>query len=133
MSAAAQLSGPTRARSALTPAGIPVDRGRVHLGRLRQLLEVSAASDRVAVVAGFGTAVWLGPLAAANPNLGRLVYRAFTQVDARGRVVLDRRVRGWLGVADPMAFEVVIVPASPCGLLVVPVEDFAHRWEVIAR
>jgi hypothetical protein len=46
--------------------------------------------------------------------------------------VLDLRVRAWLGVEQPMAFEVVAVPAPEGGLLVVPVEDFARRWEVIS-
>jgi hypothetical protein len=42
-------------------------------------------------------------------------------------------VRSWLAVADPMAFDVVIIPAIEGGLLAVPVEDFARRWEVISR
>jgi hypothetical protein len=47
-------------------------------------------------------------------------------------VGLDLRLRNWLDVANALAFDVV-VPASPAGLLVIPVEDFAHRWEVLSR
>jgi hypothetical protein len=32
-----------------------------------------------------------------------------------------------------MPFEVVAFPAEAGGILVMPVEDFAHRWEVISR
>jgi hypothetical protein len=130
MSAASQLAdaGPTGA--ALAPAGVPVRGGRLHLGRLRPLLD---PTQPVAVVAGFSTACWLGPREANPPDLGRLAYRSETTVDARGRVVLDLRVRAWLGVADAKAFDVVAVPAPAGGLLVVPIEDFARRWEVISK
>jgi hypothetical protein len=94
VTAASQLTSTTSTRSALTPMGIPIRRGRLHLGRLRDLLE---AGQPVAVTAGFGTAVWLGCPAAA-PDLGRLAYRTDTRVDGRGRVVLDLRVRAWLAV-----------------------------------
>jgi hypothetical protein len=130
VSAAAHLVTPGSPRAALTPAGIPIGRGRVHLGRLRSLLD---GADALAVVTGFGTAAWLGPRTVAAPNLGRLVYRATTRLDGRGRVVLDARVRNWLAVADPLAFEAVIVPAPSGGVLVVPVDEFARRWEVITR
>jgi hypothetical protein len=129
VSAAAQLSSPS-ARAALVPAGVPIRRGRLHLGRLRSLLD---GAESVLITVGFASAVWLGPVGAPAPDLGRLAYRSDTRVDSRGRVVLDRRVRSWLAVADPIAFDVVIVPAADCGLLVVPVEDFARRWEVISR
>jgi hypothetical protein len=128
VNAAAQLSSPSGA--SLVPAGVPIRRGRLHLGRLRSLLE---GSESVVVAAGFASAVWLGPVGAPAPDLGRVAYRSDTRVDARGRVVLDGRVRSWLAVADPMAFDVVIIPAIEGGLLVVPVEDFARRWEVISR
>ena len=82
---------------------------------------------------GFASAAWVGPPTELAPNLGRLGYRSETRVDERGRLVLDLRVRNWLGVANPLAFEVVVVPAAPAGLLVIPVEDFAHRWEVLNR
>jgi hypothetical protein len=122
VSAAAQLSSPSGA--SLVPAGVPIRRGRLHLGRLRLLLD---GSESVVVAAGFASAVWLGPVGAPAPDLGRLAYRSGTRVDSRRRVVLDGWVRSWLAVADPMAFDVVIVPAIEAGLLVVPVEAFARR------
>ena len=67
------------------------------------------------------------------PHLGRLAYRTETPVDGRRRLLLDFRVRSWLGVADTLAFEVVGVPSETGGLLIVPVEDFSRRWEVITR
>jgi hypothetical protein len=130
VTAASQLASTTSTRSALTPMGIPIRRGRLHLGRLRDLLELG---QPVAVTAGFGTAVWLGRPVAAPSDLGRLAYRTETRVDGRGRVVLDLRVRAWLAVQDPMFFDVVAVPAERDGLLIVPIEDFARRWEVITR
>jgi hypothetical protein len=131
VSAASQLTAPGgSARGAFTPKGIPIRDGRLHLGRMRTNLDGHA---RVAVVAGFANAVWLGRPATAAPNLGRLAYRTETSVDGRGRLLLDFRVRSWLAVADTSAFEVVIVTADTDGLLVVPVEDFSHRWEVISQ
>ena len=130
MSAATRLADPGPTRTALTPMGIPIRRGRLHLGRLRQLLDTSAP---LAIAAGFATACWIGPRQAAAPNLGRLGYRSETTMDARGRVVLDLRVRAWLGIEDPICFDAVAVPAEHGGLLVVPVEDFARRWEAISR
>jgi hypothetical protein len=129
MSAAAQLAEPGSTRAALAPAGIPIRRGRLHLGRLRAMVN---GAEPVAVLAGFSTACWLGPRHGTAPNLGRLAFRSEARVDARGRVVLDLRVRAWLGVADANAFDVVAVPAVEGGLLVVPVEDFARRWEAIS-
>ena len=87
--------------------------------------------DRLRSSPGFASAAWVGPPTASAPHLGRLAYRSETRVDERGRLLLDFRVRDWLGVADPLAFEVVVVPAEAGGLLIVPVEDFAHRWEAI--
>ena len=131
VNAASQLTASGgAARSGFTPTGIPIRDGRLHLGRMRTNLDGHA---RVAVVAGFANAVWLGPPATAAPNLGRLAYRTETWVDQRGRLLLDFRVRSWLAVADTSAFEVVIVAADTDGLLVVPVEDFSQRWEVIAQ
>ena len=83
------------------------------------------------MLAGFATAVWIGPPATNPPQLGRLAYRADTSIDARGRLIVDFRVRRWLSVADPQAFDVVIVPAALGGLLIVPVEDFARRWAAV--
>ena len=84
------------------------------------------------VAVGVASAVWLGPPGAASPNLGRLGYRSESRIDERGRIVLDVRVRSWLGVADAAAFEVVAVSADPVGVLVVPVEDFARRWQALS-
>jgi hypothetical protein len=125
VSAASQLAESGGTRAGLTPTGIPICRGRLHLGRLRSLLR---PGETVAVVAGFATAVWLGSRSASPPNLGRLAYRSETRVDDRGRVVLDLRVRAWLGIEDPMRFEVVAVPAARAGLMLVPIDDFARRW-----
>jgi hypothetical protein len=130
VNAATQLSSLDGARRSLVPAGIPIRRGRLHLGRLRSFLD---GADTVAVAVGFASAAWVGSPTEPSPNLGRLSYRSEARVDERGRLVLDVRVRSWLGVANPLAFEVVVVPASPAGLLVIPVEDSAHRWEVLSR
>lgn len=129
MSAATLLTESDPARRALSPRGIPVRRGRLHLGRLRHLL---ASAESVAVTAEFATAAWLGPRDCSAPDLGRLAYRTETNVDGRGRVVLDLCVRAWLGVEHPISFDVVAVPAPEGGLLVVPVENFVRRWEVIS-
>jgi hypothetical protein len=48
-----------------------------------------------------------------------------------GRLVLDLRVRNWLG-RQPLLSEVVVVAASPAGLLVIR-EDLTHRREVLSR
>ena len=85
-----------------------------------------------AVAVGVASAAWLGPLIAASPNLGRRGYRSVSRIAERGRVVLDSRVRSWLGVADAAAFEVVVVRADPLGVLIVPVEDFDGRWQVLS-
>jgi hypothetical protein len=128
MSAASQLTASGGGRRPFTPTGIPIREGRLHLGRLCRWLN---GHDRVAVVAGFASAVWIGPPTTAPPHLGRLAYRTETPVDRRGRLLLDFRVRSWLGVADTLAFEVVIVPTEGGGVLVVPVENFSQRWELI--
>jgi hypothetical protein len=130
VTAASHLTSASSTRPALAPMGIPIRCGRLHLGRLRGLLE---SAEPVAVTAGFGTAVWLGSRDVSPPDVGRLAYRTETQVDNRGRVVLDLRVRAWLAVEDPMSFEAVAVPAEWGGLLILPIEDFARRWEVISR
>jgi hypothetical protein len=87
----------------------------------------------VAAVAGFGTVCWLGESDRSVPDLGRLAYRGVTRVDRRGRVVLDRRVRAWLGVPTPEVFEALTVPAAAGGVWVVPVDDFARRFEAVTR
>jgi hypothetical protein len=128
MSAAAELA--EAPRPDLTPTGIPVRDGRLTLGRLRELL---ARDETLEVVAGFATACWIGPPGAGAPDVGRLTYRSRTGIDQRGRVMLDYRVRARLSVADPNRFEVVAFPAQAGGILVVPVEDFARRFEVVTR
>src|SRR3954467_9901313 len=104
MNAAAQLSSLDGPRRSLIPAGIPIRRGRLHLGRLRSLLD---GHDRPAVVAGFAAAAWIGPPATTPPQLGRLAYRTDPSIDPRGRLLVDFRVRRWLAVSDTLAFEVV--------------------------
>jgi hypothetical protein len=128
MSAAAELTEAPRVD--LAPMGIPVRDGRLSLGRLRELLP---RGETLEVVAGFATACWIGPPGSHAPDLGRLTYRSRTGVDRRGRVMFDYRARTWLAVAEPNRFEVVAFPAEQGGILVMPVEDFARRWEVISR
>jgi hypothetical protein len=114
----------------LAPAGMPVRDGRLHLARLREWLP---AGDRLVVVTGFATACWLGAAVAEPPGLGRHVHRSAARIDHRGRVVLDRRSRAWLAVADRARLEAVALPVSwDCGgLLVVPIEDYARRFEAV--
>jgi hypothetical protein len=128
MSAAAELTEAPRPE--LAPMGIPMRDGRLTLGRLRELLP---RDESLEVVAGFATACWIGLPGAHAPDLGRLTYRSRTGIDRRGRVMLDYRVRTRLSVADPNRFEVVAFPAEMGGILVVPVEDFARRFEVVSR
>jgi len=45
-----------------------------------------------------------------------------------GRLVLDRWARAWLHVADPAAFDVVVMPVESGGVLLVPTEGFGRRW-----
>lgn len=129
MSAAEQLSATPRGVD-LAPAGIPVRYGRMSLARLRTHLP---EGEWLEVAAGFTTACWIGPPGTRSPELGRLAYRTHTRVDDRGRLSLDRRSRTWLAVADLNAFDAVVVPAPEGGLLMIPVEDFARRWEVLTR
>jgi hypothetical protein len=126
MSATAELT----ARPDLAPMGIPVRDGRLTLGRLRELLP---GNESLELVAGFAVACWVGPTAVRAPDLGRLMYRSRTGIDRRGRVMLDYRARTWLAVEDPNRFEIVAFPAQAGGILIMPVEDFSRRWEVIAR
>ena len=129
MTAAERLAGPGAAAGSLVPIGVPVRRGRLYLGRLRSMFDIS---EPLTVAVGFATACWIGARGVAMPDLGRLGYRSTTDVDSRGRVVLDHRVRAWLGVADPLCFDVVIAPAADGGLLIVPVDEFARRWQAIS-
>ena len=129
VSAAEHLSATPRSLD-LTPAGVPVRDGRLSLARLSSELP---AGEWLEVAAGFATACWIGPTGVRAPDMGRLAYRSRTRVDDRGRLSLDRRTRTWLAVGDLNRFDVVVVPAPDGGLLVVPVEDFARRWVVLAR
>jgi hypothetical protein len=128
MSAAAELA--EAPRTDLAPMGIPVRDGRLSLGGLREVLPTD---ETLEVVAGFATACWIGPPGSRAPDLGRLTYRSRTGIDRRGRVMLDYRARTWLAVADANRFEVVAFPAQEGGIVVMPVEDFARRWEVVSR
>jgi hypothetical protein len=125
MSAAAELAP---ASTTLTPPGVPVRSGRVHLGRLRPHLP---AGEPITVVVGFATVCWLGGPSVSPPALGRMVYRTETTPDRRGRVVLDRRARAWLAVETPGEFEAVVMAAPTSGVLVVPTEDYARRAEAV--
>lgn len=121
VTAAAELSDTATAPSVVALPGAPVRSGRLNLGRLPSRLP---AAGPVMVVAGFVSACWVGALSESHPELGRLVYRTDTRLDARGRIVLAGRARTWLGVADPASFEVVPMSAAGGGVLLVPVEDF---------
>jgi hypothetical protein len=128
VSAAEELAAGTRSRPDLVPAGVPVRRGRLNLARLRRLLPAGQWLD---VAVGFGTVCWVGSPGHPHPDLGRLAYRGETRVDDRGRLSLDHRVRTWLAVTDPHEFDAVVVWLPEGGLVVVPVEDFARRWEAL--
>ncbi|MCU1395305.1 MAG: hypothetical protein JWM34_3733 [Ilumatobacteraceae bacterium] len=129
MIAGSKLADEDRVSGALVPTGIPVRRGRLYLGRLRTLLD---SSERPSLGVRFATACWIGPAGGSMPNLGQLRYAATIDVDPRGRLVLDRRVRSWLAVDTPMCFDVITAPASEGGVLVVPVDGFAQRWQAIS-
>jgi len=129
VSAAGQLADPSDSRVPV-PVGVPVREGRLALGRLRPLVQVRAG-DAVACSVGFELACWLGSDPSAAPRLGRLWHQERLAVDGRGRVRLGRRVRAYLAVDDPAAFEVVPVPVDG-GVLLVPVEGFERRWEAVA-
>lgn len=128
MSAAAELGDAVTPSQVLMPPGSPVRSGRLHVGRLRSRLPVDGP---VRVLVGFGSMCWLGGPDDAPPGLGRMVFRAEAPIDRRGRVVLDRRARAWLAVADPAAFDAVVMPAPAGGVLVVPVEGFTGRAEAV--
>lgn len=123
---AVETTGTPPVVGGLLPPGSPVESGRVHLGRLRSQLP----TGRVTVLVGFASLAWLGdPEVTTPPDLGRMVYRSDVSVDRRGRVVLDRRARAWLAVADPASFDALVMTSPAGGVLVVPVEDFALRVE----
>lgn len=130
MTAVTRLAEPVLTTTgSLVPIGVPVRHGRLHLGRLRSMFDTT---EPLNVAVGFATACWIGARGMPFPSLGRLGYRSATDVDSRGRVVLDHRVRAWLGVPEPMCFDVVTAPAADGGLLIMPVDDFARRWKEIS-
>jgi Enoyl-(Acyl carrier protein) reductase len=93
MIAAIQLADPDPSGGALVPIGVPVRRGRLYLGRLRTLLDTTG---QLTLGVGFATACWIGPPGATMPELGQLRYATNIEIEPRGRIVLDRRVRSWL-------------------------------------
>ena len=127
VTAAAELTAPLPPLP--VPDGRPVTRGRVALGRYRAAV---APHGTCTVAVAFATAVWLGPPGAHPPPLPGLVHRDTATVDARGRAVLSRAVRAYLAVADPEAFDAVVVSFGG-GLLLIPCEDFARRQQEVAH
>ena len=127
--AAAALDTATPSPALLEPVGFPVRDGRMALGRQRVVLGPDAG--KLTVAAGFNTAAWLGCADLAAPVLGRLVWRGTTTIDARGRVLLDRRARAYLSVADLAKFDVVVLRPAGGGLLLVPLEGFEARLEAM--
>jgi hypothetical protein len=84
-------------------------------------------------VAGLRSACWIGPPDARPPDLGRLAHHTSAVIDERHRLSLDRHVRGYLGVTDPMSFDVVLVSLAGGGLLLVPVEEIEARLERVTE
>jgi hypothetical protein len=126
VTAAAELATPLPPLP--VPAGRPVTRGRVALGRYRAIV---APHGTCTVAVGFATAVWLGPPGASPPPLPGLIHRDTAAIDARGRAVLSRAVRAYLAVTDPEGFDTVVAAAGG-GLLLIPCEDFARRQREVA-
>lgn len=107
-------------------AAVAVREGRLSLGRLGSTLVPSRPAD-VRLVTGLRSVCWVGVGDMQPPDLGRLSHHAKATLDARNRLRLDRHVRGYLGVADALDFEVVLASMADGGLLVVPVEDIEER------
>jgi hypothetical protein len=112
-------TGPNPDGVAVILAAVPVVKGRLSLGR-----RVGKPSVPMAALAGLRSVCWLGPDPESAPGLGRLVHQTTVAVDERGRVVLNRRLRGFLGLVDPDDFEAVVVVLPSGGVLVVPADDF---------
>src|SRR5207302_4476630 len=87
------------------PLATPVVRGRLTLPAVSE----APTPARVAVVVGLRSACFVGTNAHRAPGLGSLVHRTAAALDRRRRLVLERRVRGFLGVEDPSCFDVVVV------------------------
>ena len=130
MSAATALTDPGRAGLPLVPAGLPVRRGRLSLGKLRHAFWPGAL-EVVEVTAGFATDCHLGRPGHTPPDLGRLVARDVTPIDDRSRITLDRRIRAFLAIADPAEFTVVAANHPAGGLLLIPTDDFDRRLEAL--
>lgn len=116
----------TGAGGPILHAAVAVRLGRISLGRFGLSLAPSRPAD-VRLVAGLRSACWIGPPDARAPDLGRLCHHTTATIDARHRLNLDRHVRGYLGVSDPLDFDVVLVSPPTGGLLLVPVEDLEER------
>ena len=94
MSAAAQLAETTPNRTALAPMGIPVRGGRLHLGRLRCLLD---ADVTVAVVAGFATRAGSARRRDAHrTSAGSPTEAKPASTTGVGSCSTDGSARGWL-------------------------------------
>lgn len=113
------------------PIGQPVHEGRLYLGRQRMALRPGACGELV-VLTGFSTAAWLGRPETPPPALGKLVSSTSAVIDGRHRVMLDRRARTYLAVADTSRFDVVVLRAPGGGLLLVPTDDFERRIAAVA-
>lgn len=107
-------------------AGVAVRRGRVGLGRLAPILAETRPAN-VRLVVSLRSACWAGPSGVGAPDLGRLCHHTVSTLDTRNRLTLDRHVRGYLGVNDPLDFEVVLVSLPTGGLLLVPFDNLEER------
>ena len=124
---------PSTTTAVVVHAAVPVSRSRVSLGGLRHVLGGELPLP-VQLVTGLRSACWVGAPDAAPPELGRLVHRAQSRIDGRGRLTLDRHVRAYLGVGDALDFEVVFVLPPTGGVLIVPLEGVEERLDrVILR
>lgn len=117
-----------RAIPPIRPVGIPIRRGRFNLGELREFVE---AQVPLVAVAWSGAGCWIGHPDNV-PQVGRLRYQTPIAVDSRGRMVLNRSLRAWLGVSTPNDFEAFTFEWPPSGIVAIPVERFSSRWKVMA-
>jgi hypothetical protein len=117
---------PSATLAVLHAAAVPVSRARVSVGGLRHVFG-EVLPRPVQLVTGLRSACWVAPPGAEPPDLGRLVHRASSRIDGRGRVTLDRHVRAYLGVGDALDFEVVFASPPTGGVLIVPLEGVEER------
>ena len=134
MSAVTRLAEPDSTTYSLVPIGVPVRRGRLHLGRLQLMFNTT---EPLNVAVGFATAGWIGARGVALPDprsarLSQCNRRRLTGTCGPRSSGPCLARCGWLGVADPMCFDVVLAPAPNGGLLIVPVDEFARRWQAIS-